>query len=134
MISDAGFTARIDPSRRRHGIRCINMSRPDGKESALRGSISGSRGPWGPGPPLSLRFYKNHATAVFRQFEQILGSGPSWGQNSAGSPPDQIPGSAPGSVALDRGSWAGDKMRAALRQGAQSAIQKALRQSLLSVT
>ncbi len=53
---------------------------------------SGSRGPWGPGPPLPLRFLQNHA--VLRQF---LGKNPyfwtnfglrvpPWGQNSAGKP------------------------------------------------
>ena len=43
-------------------------------------TTGGSRGPWLPGPPSPKIFSKSCS------FQAVLGSGPPWGQNSAGSP------------------------------------------------
>ncbi len=85
------------------GIRNEIAGRADSNEAgAGKLSCQIRRGSRGSGPPLcpprKISSKSCSFQAILREnpyFDQFLGSGPSWGQNSAGPPHDQNPGSVP---------------------------------------
>ncbi len=84
-------------------LRCSQRNSCLSHKQSKAGSTvlsSGSRGPWGRGPPLAPKFSSKSYSfqAILREnpyFEQILGSVPPLGSKLC-APPDQNPGSAPG--------------------------------------